>query len=102
MHFDDNRLVAGNFVRHRVTVKAQGNLGWLGGLDSNQDIQIQSLVSYRLNDLPMRGKTEKTLPNDKLQNFKRGIGNRQLRKAAEKRELSSAGPQLLDGMWTRP
>jgi hypothetical protein len=25
---------------------------WLGGLDSNQDNQIQNLRSYRLNDLP--------------------------------------------------
>jgi hypothetical protein len=25
---------------------------WLGGLDSNQDSQIQSLESYRLDDLP--------------------------------------------------
>ncbi len=29
--------------------------GWLGGLDSNQDNQIQSLMSYRLNDLPAEG-----------------------------------------------
>lgn len=33
---------------------------WLGGLDSNQDIQIQSLVSYRLNDLPTQRKGGKT------------------------------------------
>ena len=26
--------------------------GWLGGLDSNQDSQIQSLESYQLDDLP--------------------------------------------------
>ena len=25
---------------------------WLGGLDSNQDSQIQSLESYQLDDLP--------------------------------------------------
>ena len=25
---------------------------WLGGLDSNQDTQSQSLVSYQLDDLP--------------------------------------------------
>jgi hypothetical protein len=29
---------------------------WLGGLDSNQDSQIQSLESYRLDDLPTHGK----------------------------------------------
>jgi hypothetical protein len=26
---------------------------WLGGLDSNQDSQIQSLESYQLDDLPI-------------------------------------------------
>jgi hypothetical protein len=26
---------------------------WLGGLDSNQDSQIQSLESYQLDDLPV-------------------------------------------------
>ena len=30
-------------------------LFWLGGLDSNQDTQIQSLMSYRLDDLPAAG-----------------------------------------------
>ena len=29
--------------------------GWLGGLDSNQDSQIQSLESYQLDDLPTEG-----------------------------------------------
>lgn len=29
---------------------------WLGGLDSNQDTQIQSLMSYQLDDLPAGGK----------------------------------------------
>ena len=29
---------------------------WLGGLDSNQDSQIQSLESYQLDDLPTEGK----------------------------------------------
>ena len=28
---------------------------WLGGLDSNQDTQSQSLVSYQLDDLPADG-----------------------------------------------
>src|SRR5579885_3190502 len=28
---------------------------WLGGLDSNQDSQIQSLESYQLDDLPAGG-----------------------------------------------
>ncbi len=29
---------------------------WLGGLDSNQDNQIQSLMYYRLYDLPAGGR----------------------------------------------
>ncbi len=29
--------------------------GWLGGLDSNQDNQIQSLMYYQLYDLPTEG-----------------------------------------------
>ncbi len=33
---------------------------WLGGLDSNQDTQSQSLVSYQLDDLPADGVTTKT------------------------------------------
>ena len=33
---------------------------WLGGLDSNQDTQSQSLVSYQLDDLPADGGTTKT------------------------------------------
>lgn len=32
---------------------------WLGGLDSNQDTQIQSLMSYRLDDLPAGGKQKR-------------------------------------------
>lgn len=32
---------------------------WLGGLDSNQDTQIQSLMSYRLDDLPAEGGTKR-------------------------------------------
>ena len=32
---------------------------WLGGLDSNQDSQIQSLESYRLDDLPAAGGTKR-------------------------------------------
>jgi hypothetical protein len=31
---------------------------WLGGLDSNQDSQLQRLVSYQLDDLPA-GKTNR-------------------------------------------
>jgi hypothetical protein len=31
-------------------------LNWLGGLDSNQDNQIQSLMYYQLYDLPAVGK----------------------------------------------
>jgi hypothetical protein len=30
----------------------QGSKFWLGGLDSNQDSQSQSLESYQLDDLP--------------------------------------------------
>ncbi len=32
---------------------------WLGGLDSNQDSQIQSLESYQLDDLPTDGEQRK-------------------------------------------
>jgi hypothetical protein len=32
---------------------------WLGGLDSNQDSQIQSLESYQLDDLPAVGRKKK-------------------------------------------
>jgi hypothetical protein len=40
---------------------------WLGGLDSNQDSQIQSLESYQLDDLPAgRNKKEpQHLPEDR-------------------------------------
>ena len=31
---------------------------WLGGLDSNQDSQIQSLESYQLDDLPAVGRNK--------------------------------------------
>ena len=31
---------------------------WLGGLDSNQDSQIQSLESYQLDDLPADGRLQ--------------------------------------------
>jgi hypothetical protein len=33
--------------------------GWLGGLDSNQDNQIQSLMYCQLYDLPAGGRYEK-------------------------------------------
>ena len=37
------------------------SVDWLGGQDSNLDNQIQSLMSYRLNDLPAeRGKEKRT------------------------------------------
>jgi hypothetical protein len=42
---------------------------WLGGLDSNQDSQIQSLESYQLDDLPAEGSatgsnsSEEWIPN---------------------------------------
>ena len=42
-----------------VSIGLLGNLRpcevWLGGLDSNQDNQIQSLMYYRLYDLPAEG-----------------------------------------------
>jgi hypothetical protein len=40
---------------------------WLGGLDSNQDSQIQSLESYQLDDLPAgRNKKEpRHFPGDR-------------------------------------
>jgi hypothetical protein len=31
---------------------------WLGGLDSNQDSQIQNLESYQLDDLPAEGEEQ--------------------------------------------
>jgi hypothetical protein len=37
--------------------KAREN--WLGGLDSNQDSQSQSLESYQLDDLPAEGEKKK-------------------------------------------
>jgi hypothetical protein len=40
-------------IRVRVTYD------WLGGLDSNQDSQIQSLESYQLDDLPAVGGTKR-------------------------------------------
>ena len=36
-----------------------GKKNWLGGLDSNQDSQSQSLESYQLDDLPAEGETKK-------------------------------------------
>ncbi len=48
--------------RRAVLTEVERNLpdevlkSWLGGLDSNQDNQIQSLVSYQLNDLPAEGR----------------------------------------------
>ena len=36
----------------------QGKEIWLGGLDSNQDRQSQSLQSYQLDDLPAEGGTK--------------------------------------------
>ena len=38
----------------------KGLENWLGGLDSNQDSQIQSLESYQLDDLPAVANTELT------------------------------------------
>ena len=40
---------------------------WLGGLDSNQDSQIQSLESYQLDDLPAGRKKNESqhLPGDR-------------------------------------
>ncbi len=49
---------------------------WLGGLDSNQDSQIQSLESYRLDDLPVDGPAafpvtlERTVAQPSLQGTK--------------------------------
>jgi hypothetical protein len=45
----------------------QGNLqlfeDWLGGLDSNQDNQIQNLMYCQLYDLPAEGETTKKAAN---------------------------------------
>ena len=38
---------------------------WLGGLDSNQDSQIQSLESYQLDDLPADGKLQEVAEQGK-------------------------------------
>lgn len=38
----------------KLKILAKGTF-WLGGLDSNQDSQIQSLESYQLDDLPAGG-----------------------------------------------
>ena len=40
--------------RHELIywVSLRATMYWLGGLDSNQDSQIQSLESYQLDDLP--------------------------------------------------
>ena len=40
---------------------------WLGGLDSNQDSQIQSLESYQLDDLPPGGNKNESrqVPEDR-------------------------------------
>ncbi len=50
------------FGRNKYDISGPSNslqtkkmVSWLGGLDSNQDNQIQSLMSYRLNDLPAEG-----------------------------------------------
>ena len=50
--------------RHHIggpsnSLQTKKMVSWLGGLDSNQDNQIQSLMSYRLNDLPAAGGDEK-------------------------------------------
>lgn len=44
-------------IETEISVKAMRGLKeiWLGGLDSNQDTQSQSLVSYQLDDLPADG-----------------------------------------------
>jgi hypothetical protein len=39
-------------VHTSVTLAVSTRIDWLGGLDSNQDNQIQSLMYYRLYDLP--------------------------------------------------
>jgi hypothetical protein len=38
--------------KNRKTQRKSLQTSWLGGLDSNQDNQIQSLMYYRLYDLP--------------------------------------------------
>jgi hypothetical protein len=53
--------IASVFVNRRLEKE------WLGGLDSNQDSQIQSLESYQLDDLPAgRNKNEpRHFPGDR-------------------------------------
>src|SRR5882672_4252971 len=48
------RLLANKDARFYRTSFCESEIrkNWLGGLDSNQDSQIQSLESYQLDDLP--------------------------------------------------
>ena len=50
-------LTTGGFQSSLVAAKSftGKEKDWLGGLDSNQDSQIQSLESYQLDDLPADG-----------------------------------------------
>src|SRR6267154_1882843 len=50
----------------------QGKAFWLGGLDSNQDSQIQSLESYQLDDLPADENAGLTSYRDRFLWGKRG------------------------------
>jgi hypothetical protein len=54
-------------------------VNWLGGLDSNQDSQSQSLESYQLDDLPAEGERRRKCSGQKapataLQPFKNKTG----------------------------
>jgi hypothetical protein len=40
------------------------NKKWLGGLDSNQNSQIQNLESYQLDDLPTEGENKSSPPGE--------------------------------------
>ena len=53
-HLIDAQQTPRDFGRCNCLKRNELNF-WLGGLDSNQDTQIQSLMSYRLDDLPAAG-----------------------------------------------
>src|SRR6266436_5923094 len=59
--------ILGTLKREGRLSPSLANVCWLGGLDSNQDSQIQSLESYQLDDLPAgRNKKESQhLPGDR-------------------------------------
>ena len=62
---------------------------WLGGLDSNQDSQIQSLESYQLDDLPAVDNARDILSRDR---FREGKGGKQLLEVGPDAEVTELLP----------